>query len=114
MVSGPFKVNGVPLKRVNQAYVIATSTKVDVSGVKVPEKVNDAYFAKPKTATKKSEEAFFAKDAKKKEVSADKLADQKAVDEALLAAVKKVEHLSAYLGSVFSLKPGQFPHDLKF
>ena len=35
LVSGPFKVNGVPLKRVNQAYVIATSTKVELDASKV-------------------------------------------------------------------------------
>merc|ERR1712137_213385 len=35
LVSGPYKVNGVPLRRVNQAYVIATSTSVDVSSVNV-------------------------------------------------------------------------------
>lgn len=63
---GPFKVNGVPLRRVNQAYVIATSTKVDVSGVNV-EKYDDKYFAKEvEKKKKKGEGEFFEAD---KEVS---------------------------------------------
>merc|ERR1719223_1695010 len=41
LVTGPYKINGVPLRRVNQAYVIATSTKVDVSGVNLPESVSE-------------------------------------------------------------------------
>lgn len=32
LVTGPFKVNGVPLRRVNARYVIATSARVDLKG----------------------------------------------------------------------------------
>lgn len=44
LVTGPHKINGVPARRVNQAYVIATSTKVDLSSVKINPKFNDEYF----------------------------------------------------------------------
>lgn len=43
LVTGPFKLNGVPLRRVNQAYVIASSAKVDISGVDCSG-VTDAHF----------------------------------------------------------------------
>ena len=37
-------MNGTPLRRINQIYVIATKTKLDISGVKLPERLNDEYF----------------------------------------------------------------------
>merc|ERR1712100_71046 len=70
LVTGPYSVNGVPLRRVNQAYVIATSAKVDVSKVKA-DKFADGYFGKAKVPksqkSKKKEEDFFAEGAEKTE-----------------------------------------------
>jgi len=62
LVTGPFKVNGVPLRRVNARYVIATRTKVDISGLDSAtlEKVSgEKYFAREKSSKAKGEEAFF-------------------------------------------------------
>jgi len=123
LVTGPFGVNGVPLRRVNQAYVIATSQKVDVAGVNVS-KVDDKFFAKPKEKKhKKSATAFLGKkekkagektEKKKKTVDAQRKADQEAVDKPLIAAINKVPLLQKYLGVKFTLRNNQHPHDLKF
>ena len=57
----------VPLKRVNQAYVIATSTKVDLKGSDVS-KLEDSHFkAAEKPKEKKGEEGFFKKDTEPEE-----------------------------------------------
>ena len=58
LVTGPYKCNGVPLRRACQSSCIATSTKVDISGVNVPDNINDAYF-KRAAAAKKTEEGIF-------------------------------------------------------
>lgn len=62
LVTGPFKVNGVPLRRVNARYVIATSLNVGLEGLdtKVIDKVSQkGYFTEGKSKDKKGEEAFF-------------------------------------------------------
>ncbi|KAJ3092927.1 hypothetical protein HK102_000470 [Quaeritorhiza haematococci] len=115
LVTGPYKINGVPLRRINQAYVIATSTKVDISKVKIPENINDEYFKKEKESKKKAtEEALFQQSLPKKETSAQRIKDQKSVDAGILKAVKAVPLLKAYLNASFALSKGQYPHAIKF
>uniref|UniRef100_A0A2N9HG95 Large ribosomal subunit protein uL6 N-terminal domain-containing protein n=1 Tax=Fagus sylvatica TaxID=28930 RepID=A0A2N9HG95_FAGSY len=97
LVTGPFKVNGVPLRRVNQPYVVATSTKVDISGVNV-EKFDDKYFSREE----------------KNVLPQEKKDDQKGVDTALIKSIEAVPELKAYLAARFSLKSGMKPHELKF
>jgi len=116
LVTGPYKINGVPLRRVNQAYVIATSTIVELPELKLDEKLDDKFFKPQKEKTKKpkTEAEFFNKETKKKELKPERVELQKTVDSQVLAAVKKQPLLKAYLGARFSLKQGQFPHLLKF
>ena len=113
LVTGPYKVNGVPLQRVNQAYVIGTSTKVDVSAVKLSAKLTDELFVKAK---KEKSSKVIAEDTKseKVQVSSDRLSLQKEVDTQLIAAIKKIPLLKSYISSVFTLRKGQAPHTLKF
>jgi large subunit ribosomal protein L6e len=59
LVTGPYKVNGVPLKRVNQAYTLSTTTKVDIKGIDAS-KIEDTLFKREKKAKKAGEEKFFA------------------------------------------------------
>ncbi|CAG8654347.1 36623_t:CDS:2 [Gigaspora margarita] len=113
LVTGPFKINGVPLRRVNQAFVIATSTKIDISACSL-DKFNDAYFKREKGSSKKvTEEELFGEKQKQKTISESRIADQKEIDSKIIAGLK-TPHLKDYLHSRFSLSKGQFPHELVF
>merc|ERR1711994_276783 len=89
LVTGPMKCNGCPLRRVNQIYLLATSAKVDVSGVSVPENINDEYFRRaPKKSNNKEGDIF---ESKKEEYnpSEERKTDQQTVDKQVLEAIKK-------------------------
>ncbi|GMM46764.1 hypothetical protein DAPK24_033390 [Pichia kluyveri] len=114
LVSGPFKVNGVPLRRVNSRYVIATSTKVEISSLELS-KFNVSYFAREKSSKKsKSESDFFGEGSAKKEIKSERIEDQKIIDKALISEIKKTPLLKQYLAASFSLKSGDKPHAMVF
>ena len=39
---------------------------------------------------------------------------QQEVDEQILTEITKVDHLKKYMQSLFTLRKGQFPHEMKF
>jgi large subunit ribosomal protein L6e len=105
---------------VNPAYVIATSTKVPLDGVNV--NVDDTFFKRARRYTKN--ELKNASEIRQKKVEATQQSEtkwkaeakgvQKSVDAALVANIKKVEHLKSYLGTRFTLSNSTRPHELKF
>merc|ERR1712198_599223 len=123
LVSGPYALNGCPLRRVNQRYLLATKTKVDVSGVKVPDHINDAYFKRAAAAKKaaaasgKKEGDIFESKKEEYKPSEQRKTDQVAVDKLLLEAVKKHADgklLKQYLRTGFGLSKGDYPHKMVF
>ena len=120
LVTGPYAINGVPLRRVNPSYVIATSTKVALDGVQA--NVDDAFFKRARRYTKN--ELKNASEHRQKKVEEGKQAEakwrndlkgvQKQVDAKLIENIKKVENLKGYLGTRFSLSNNTRPHELKF
>ncbi len=55
---GPQKLNGVSLRRVNQIYVIGTSTKLDLSSAKF-DNLDDKFFKRVRPTKKNAEKDIF-------------------------------------------------------
>lgn len=113
----------MPLRRVNAAFVIGTSTVVPgVADVKLPaalaaaadKKSEAAFFKEAKAPLAKGkkgwEESQTAAEEKKKVLPEAKKAAQTAAD----AGVKLSAELTAYLKAKFSLSKGEKPHEMKF
>jgi large subunit ribosomal protein L6e len=50
----------------------------------------------------------------KKKITSARAGDQKTIDQALLANIKKEQLLASYLATSFSLRKGDKPHEMKF
>jgi large subunit ribosomal protein L6e len=117
LVTGPYKINGCPCRRVDQTYVIATSTKIDATAAAAAASDLDnesAWFKRSDSS--KDDEAEFLNAGKTPErvINADFKAIQKKVDAALMPAIKAVKDLRSYLNAKFSLSKGDRPHEMVF
>mmetsp|Transcript_79467 Transcript_79467/g.222861 ORF Transcript_79467/g.222861 Transcript_79467/m.222861 type:complete len:185 (-) Transcript_79467:90-644(-) len=113
LATGPYSVNGVPLRRVNQRYCIATSTKVDVSGADFAA-IGDATLAREKTKKRggKDAEGMFAEAPGKAGPSAERKESQKKADDAIAKGLSA--DVKQYLKTRFALSGRQYPHEMKF
>lgn len=112
LVTGPYKLNQVPLTAVAPEFSIATSTKVELPTLSLT-KFDAAYFESAVAPAAKTEADFFGDD-EPVEVDSEKLEDQKSVDEALVEAIKKTALLQEYLETPFALNEGDKPHAMIF
>merc|ERR1712045_454523 len=113
LITGPMKLNGCPMRRINQIYLLATETALDVSAVTVPENVNDEYFkhARPEKVKKEGGDIFTSKKEEYKP-SEQRKTDQAAMDAAILEVIKKhpeAAALKSYFKATFQLSKGQYP-----
>ena len=116
LVTGPYKLNGVPLKRVNQAYVIATKTKVTIGKIAALDKIEDDFFKKVPIKRNEMGEIILPKDDKEKQsrVTEPRRTAQNNVDTEVKKAVDGTPYLKEYLRNRFALKNGQQVHNLVF
>ena len=113
LVTGPYKYNGVPLKRVNAAYVLPTNTKLNINA-EIAKNVNDKFFDRVDIERTKEEDFFEDKEKKKGRISEDKKKLQTEVDTSVKTAVDEVPMMKEYLRNRFALKNGDKPHLMKF
>lgn len=131
LVTGPFRVNGVPLRRLNQRYVIATSKKIDlaqagVDTAAVAKLLEDEPFGRAKAEknkerkqrlkTSKQSQFFVNSEEGQQQTALPQAvkARQDVIDKPLLAMFGKDKLLAQYLKTRFTLRNNMAPHKMLF
>jgi large subunit ribosomal protein L6e len=116
LVTGPYKFNGVPLKRVNQAYVLPTKTRVNLGNIPALDKLSENTFFQRVEVKRGNKLADFVEEPQKKRerITETRRETQNTVDAEVVKSVRAVPQLREYLQNRFGLKNGDKPHLMNF
>ncbi|KAL5105965.1 60S ribosomal protein L6 [Taenia crassiceps] len=123
LITGPFKCNGIPVRRVHPDYVIATKTRIQMDKLRLPSRMQTKeYFArqKPQPRSKNAADNLFVDTAAEKrtyELKEERKEDQKLIDKRVIEAIrrsKQAKLLFAYLRAQFALSRHDMPHKMVF
>jgi large subunit ribosomal protein L6e len=116
LVTGPYKFNGVPLKRVNQAYVLPTKTRVNLANIPALDKLSENTFFQRVEVKRGNKLSDFVEEPKKKRerITDSRRETQNTVDSEVSKSVREVAYLKEYLQNRFGLKNGDKPHLMNF
>jgi len=125
LVTGPYGLNKVPLRRMDQRFMIATSVRIPLpESFKVPGHVDDFFFKKPRgtksSKTTKSNENTLKSSKAKKTLKKPDLVRKKAqryIDNAIIKGFNKHPEsgmLKKYMKRCFTLIGDRYAHNIKF
>merc|ERR1711972_865738 len=105
------------LRRVNQAYVISTSTKLDLNNIDLT-KYDDFILKNNYSYQSRKNDSFFwckSKLIESKNIKNSQFKEiQKSIDKALIERIKLVPYLKNYISTLFTLKKNARPHLMNF
>ena len=108
-MTGPYKYNGVPLKRVTGAHILPTNTKLKLDE-KVADSIKDDFFKKTELNIKEEKDFFVEEKLKKKELLKKEKKGQTTVDTEVKKAADTVPMMKEYLRNRIELKSGDKLH----
>merc|ERR1712227_424592 len=102
LISGPYKVNGVPIRRVYRSIVINTTVKVDLTGLDM------SCFNENNIGHIKNNKQYFSS------ALAQYKQKRTVLEKALIKKITSVPKLTQYLTKKFTIQDGMPPHRIKF